>query len=68
MFTNASPMDQPGNHWLLFAQAGGPIFFADPLGKRLSDNRLVYKIMRRKIHEGNKLLMQKPIQSADSVL
>ena len=34
MIMNASPSDQPGTHWLLFAQAGGQIFFADPLGKR----------------------------------
>ena len=65
---NASPSDQPGTHWLLFAQAGGHIFFADPLGKRLYDYPLVYKSMRLKIHEANQLLMKKPIQSADSVL
>ena len=41
MIMNASPSDQPGTHWLLFAQAGGQIFFADPLGKRLCDN-LIY--------------------------
>ena len=35
MIMNASPSDQPGTHWLLFAQAGGQIFFADPLDKRL---------------------------------
>ena len=68
MNMNASPSDQPGTHWLLFAQAGGQIFFADPLGKRLYDYLLVYKNMRRTIHEGNQLLMKKPIQSADSVL
>ena len=33
MIMNASPSDQPGTHWLLFAQAGGQILFADPLGK-----------------------------------
>ena len=32
---NASNSDQPGTHWLLFAQAGGRIFFADPLGRSL---------------------------------
>ena len=68
MITNASPSDQPGTHWLLSAQAGGQIFFANPLGKRLYDYPLVYKNMRRTIHEGNQLLMKKPIQSADSVL
>ena len=50
MIMNASPSDQPGTHWLLFAQAGGQIFFADPLGKRLCDYPLVYKNMRRTIH------------------
>ena len=50
MIMNASPSDQPGTHWLLFAQAGGQIFFADPLGKRLCDYPLVYKIMRCTIH------------------
>ena len=68
MIMIASLSDQPGNHWLLFARTGGQIFFADPLGKRLYDYPLVYKIMRRTIHEGNQLLMKKPIQSADSVL
>ena len=68
MIMNASPSDQPGTHWLLFAQAGGQIFFADPIGKRLYDYPLVYKNMRRTIHEANQLLMKKPIQSADSVL
>ena len=52
----------------IFAQTGGQIFFADPLGKRLYDYLPVYKNMRRTIHEGNQLLMKKPIQSADSVL
>ena len=65
---NASPSDQPGTHWLLFAQADGRIFFADPLGKRLYDYPLVYKNMRRTILERNQPLMKKPIQSADSVL
>ena len=37
MIMNASPSDQPGTHWLLFTQAGGQIFFEDPLGKRLCD-------------------------------
>ena len=44
------------------------IFFADPLGKKLCDYHLVYKKMRRSIHEGNQLLMKKRIQSADLVL
>ena len=65
---NAPLSDQPGTHWLLFAQAGGHKFFADPLGKRLCDYPLVYKNMRRLIHEGNQLLMKKLIQPADSVL
>ena len=38
------------------------------LGQRLCPYRLMYKNMRRTVHEGNKLLMKKPIQSADSVL
>ena len=34
MIVNASNSDQPGPHWLLFAQAGGQIFcFADLLAK-----------------------------------
>ena len=45
MIMNASPSDQPGTHWLLFAQAGGQLFFADTLGKRLYDYPLVYKNM-----------------------
>ena len=53
---------------MLFAQVGGQILFADPLGKRLYDYPLVHKIMRRTIHEGNQLLIKKQIQSADSVL
>ena len=68
MIMNALPSHQPGTHWLLFAQAGGQTFVADPLGKRLNDYPLVYKNMRRTIHEGNQLLMKKPKQSADSVL
>ena len=68
MIMNASPSDQPGTHWLLFAQAGGQIFFADPLGKRLCDYPLGYTSMRRTIHKGNQLLMEKQTQSADSVL
>ena len=58
MIMNASPWDQPGTHWLLFAQARGQIFFADPLGKPLCDYPLVYKNMRRTVHEGNQLLMK----------
>ena len=59
MIMNASPSDQPGTHWLLFAQAGRQKFFADPLGKRLCDYPLVYKNMRGTIHEGNQLLIKK---------
>ena len=58
MIMNASPSDQPGTSWLLLAQAEGQIFFADPLGKRLYDYPLVYKNMRRTIHERNQLLMK----------
>ena len=42
MIMNASPSDQAGTHWLLFAQAGRHIFLADPLGKRLYDYPLQY--------------------------
>ena len=58
MSMNASPSDQPGTHWLLFAQAGGQIFFADHIGKILYDYPLVYKNMRRTIHKVNQLLMK----------
>ena len=68
MIMNALPSDQPGTHWFLFANVGGQIFFADPIGKRLYDYPLVYKNMRCTIQEGNQLLMKKPIKSADSVL
>ena len=68
MIVNASNSDQPETHWLLFAQAGGQIFFADPLGRSLHNYPHVYKNMRRSIHEGNQILMNKPIQSANSVL
>ena len=68
MIVNASNSDQPGTHWLLFAQAGGQIFFADPLGRSLHNYPHVYKNMRRSIHEGNQILMNNPIQSANSVL
>ena len=68
MIVNASKSDQPGTHWLLFAQAGGQIFFADPLGQGLHNYPNFYKYMRYSIHEGNQILMNKPIQSANSVL
>ena len=51
-----SPSEQSRTHWLLFAQAGGLIFFADPLYKRSYEYSLVYKNMRRTIHDGNQLL------------
>ena len=68
MIVNASNSEQPGTHLLLFAQAGGQIFFADPLGRSLHNYPHVYKSMRRSIHEGNQILVNKPIQSAISVL
>ena len=68
MIVNASNSDQPGSHWLLFAQAGGQIFFADPLGQGLQNHTHVYKYLRYSIHEGNQILMNKPIQSTNSVL
>ena len=68
VIVNASNSDQPGSHWLVFAQAGGQIFFADPLGHGLHNYPHVYKYMRYSIHEGNQILMNKPIQSANSVL
>ena len=40
---SASNSDQPGTHWLLFAQAGGQIFFAYPLGRSLHNFPHVYK-------------------------
>ena len=43
-------------------------FFADPLGRSVHNYPHVYKNMRRSIHEGNQILMNKPIQSANSVL
>ena len=68
MIVNAYNSDQPGTHWLLFAQAGGRNFFADPLGQGLHNYPNVYKYMRYSIHEGNQILMNQPIQSANSVL
>ena len=68
MIVNASNSDQPGTYWLLFAQTGGQSFFADPLGQGLHNYTHVYKYMRYSIHEGNQILMNKPIQSANSVL
>ena len=68
MIKNASNSDQPGTHWLLFAQTGGQILFSDPLGMGLHNYPHVYKYMRYSIHEGNQILMSKPIQSANSVL
>ena len=68
MIVNATNSDQPGTHWLLFAQAGGQIVFADPLGRSLYNYPNVYKNMRRSIHEENHILMNKPIQSANSFL
>ena len=59
MIMNTSPSDQPGTHWLLFAQAGGQIFFEDPICKRLYDYPLGYKSMRRTIHKGNQLLTRR---------
>ena len=68
MIVNTSNSDQPGTHWLLFAQAAGQILFADPLGRRLHNYPHVYKNVRHSIHEGNQIVMNKPIQSAYSVL
>ena len=61
MIMNASPSDQRGTHWLFFAQAGGQMFFADPLGKRLCDYPLVYKNMRRTIYEENKFSVMRTL-------
>ena len=52
----------------LFAQACGQIFLADALGRSLHNYPHVYKNMRRSIHVENQILMNKPIQSAISVL
>ena len=68
MIVNASNSDQPKTHWLLFAQAGSQIFFADPLGRSLHNYPHAYKNMNRSIHEGNQILMDKPIQSIYSIL
>ena len=68
MIVNTSNPDQPGTHWLLFVQAGGQIFFKDHLGQGLHNYPHVYKYMRCSIHEENQILMNKPIQSANSVL
>ena len=65
---NSSKSDQPGTQWLLFAQAGGQIFFADPFGQGLHIYPHVYKYMSFSILEGNQILMNKQIQSANSVL
>ena len=65
---HASNSDQPRTHWLLFAQAGGQNFFADPFGRGLHNYSHVYKHMRFSIQEGNQILMNKPIQSANLVM
>ena len=72
LIVNASNSDQPGTHWLLFARADGQVFFADPLGQKLTTYLNVYKYARRfmSLHDGdtNQILMIRPIQSAISVL
>ena len=72
LIVNASNSDQPGTHWLLFARAVGQVFFADPIGRKLTTYRNVYKYARRfmSLHDGetNQILMNRPIQSANSVL
>ena len=68
LIVNASNSDQPRTHRLLFAPAGSQIFFPDPLGQGLNNYPHVHKYMRYFIHERNELLMNKPIQSANSVL
>ena len=69
---NSSNSDQPGTRWLLFARADGQVFFADPLGQKLITHPNVNKYARRfmSLHDGetNQLLMNRPIQSANSVL
>ena len=67
MIVNESNSDQPETQWLMFAEAGGQIFFADPLGQSLHNYPNVYKNMIRSIHEGKQILLIKPIQSANSV-
>ena len=68
MIVNASNSDQPGTHWLLFAQAGDQIFFADPFGQGLHNYPHVYECMSFSLEKGNQILMNKPIQSANLVL
>ena len=72
LIMSASNSDQPGTHWLLFARADGQVFFADPLGQKLTTYPNVYKYARRlmSLHDGetNQILMNRPIQSENSVL
>ena len=72
LIVNASNSDQPGTYWLLFARADGQVFFADPLGQKLTTYPNVYKYARRfmSLHDGetNLILMNRRIQSANSLL
>ena len=69
---SASNSDQPGTHWLQFARADGQVFCDDPLEQKLTTYPNVYKYERRfmSLHVGEtiQILMNRPIQSANSVL
>ena len=67
MIVNASDSGQPGTHWLLFAQAGGRFFLQILLDEAYAIIRMYKKKYGRSIHEGNKILINKPIQSANWV-
>ena len=63
VFVPASNSDQPGTQWLLFAPVGNQKFFAEPPGQGL--HNYPHEIL---FHEGNQILINKPIQSTNSVL
>ena len=69
---NGSNSDQPGVHWLLFARADVHVFFADPLGQKQTTYPNVNKYARCFMSlddvEIYQILMNRPIQSANSVL
>ena len=70
MIVNVSNSDQPVTHWLQFAQDGVQFFLQIFLDKEypIIPMPFFYKYMRYSIYEGNQILMNKPIQSANLVL
>ena len=66
LIVNASNYDQPVTHWLLFARADGQVFFADPLGQKITTYPIVYKYARSFMSlnedETNQILINRPIQ------